>query len=180
MKFGKVVLLVLVMALAASHGVAQGQASVYGEFSSSILSDLSDSRVLYGATTGVLYQGPTLFHRIVVDADIQGRFVTGSNESLNGVTVGPRFSIPMRHGLAPYAEFMVGFARYKSTGSNPNEQALSGTTDSTIQVNGGLTKRLTAHLDAVMDYSYAQYYALGGLYNPKTASGGLIYHFTKR
>jgi len=54
------------------------------------------------------------------------------------------------------------------------------TTDSQIQINGGLAKRVSPRWDISVDYSYSQYYALGGQYNPKTFSVGAIYHFVKR
>ncbi|HZL26331.1 MAG TPA: outer membrane beta-barrel protein [Acidobacteriaceae bacterium] len=173
MKRGWLVLL-LVVGLAAP-AVSHAQVAAYGEFSVSDLHNLVSQDFLLGATTGVLVDGPHIFRALLVSADIQGRFVRKSGESLNGVTVGPRFSLsPKFGGLAPYAEFMVGFARY----NNPNNGG--PTTDSTIQVNGGVTKRVSPRWDVAAEYSYSQYYALGGQYNPKTYSIGAVYHFTKR
>jgi outer membrane autotransporter protein len=154
-------------------GAARAQASVYGEFSVSDLTNLAGTGILYGATTGVLYDGFKMHNRIIVAADIQGRFVHKSGENLNGVTIGPRFEVPIAHGFAPYGEFTVGFARY----NDPNNTA---STDATLQLNAGLAKQVSSHLDVAGDYSYAQYYGLGGEYNPKTFSVGLIYHFVKR
>jgi hypothetical protein len=173
MKRGWVVLLLLVGF--AAPAVSHAQVEAYGEFSVSDLHNLVSTDFLYGATTGVLIDGPHIFHALQVSADIQGRFVRKSGESLNGITVGPRFSLPLkRGGLTPYAEFMLGFARY----NNPNNGG--ATTDSTIQVNAGVAKRVSPRWDAVADYSYSQYYALGGQYNPKTYSIGAVYHFVKR
>lgn len=167
------VLLVLLAALAAP-ALLHAQVSAYGEFSATRMYGPSpDQAYLYGATTGVVVDGPQKGH-VLLSADIQGRFVDGSGRSYNGVTVGPRFAIPMHHGrLTPFAEFMVGFARYKS----PTQAA---STDATIQVNGGVAKAVNARWDIVADYSYAQYYGLGGEFNPKTISLGLMYHFVKR
>ena len=153
---------------------AHAQASIYGEFSVTDLHNLTSTDILYGGTAGLLYDGPTIFRHAVVSADIQGRFVDKGGEMLNGITVGPRFSIPARHGITPFGEFMIGFARYNSG------QVRGSTTDSTIQLNVGATKQLSPRLDVVADYSYSQYYGLGGEYNPKTFSAGVIYHFTKR
>jgi hypothetical protein len=153
--------------------VSHAQAAVYGEFSVTDLHNESTTDLLYGATTGVLVDGPT-FHHVLISGDLQGRFVRKTGESLNGITVGPRVSIPVKYGLVPYAEFMVGFARY----NDPTNQGL--TTDSTFQVNAGVSRRITPHFDLVADYSYAQYYALGGEFNPKTFSIGTIFHFNKR
>ncbi len=152
---------------------AQAQVSIYGEFSASEFNNLTSNNLLYGPTAGVLYDGAKIYGRVIVAADIQGRFVRILGQSLNGITIGPRFEFPLPHGWAPYGEFMVGFARYDSAPTGAS-------TDSTIQLNAGLAKQLSAHIDAVADYSYSQYYGLGGQYNPKTFSIGGIYHFTKR
>lgn len=156
---------------------ARAQVSVYGAFSVSNLTNLSSSDNLYGVTTGVLFEGPKILHIARLDPDIQGRFVHAGTESLNGVTIGPRISIPMHHGFAPYAEFMIGFARYNNIN---NPQIKVATTDSTIQMNGGIAKKVSPRWDVVGEYSYAQYYAGGGEYNPKTYSFGAVYHFVKR
>jgi hypothetical protein len=173
MRLGWVVLLVVAGVIAPR--TARAQAAIYGEFSVSDLHNLVSTDLLYGATTGILVDGPTLFHRVVVAGDLQGRFVHKSGENLDGVTVGPRFAFPLKkHAITPYAEFLVGFARY----NNPNNGG--ATSDSTIQVNMGVLKRLSPRWDAVAEYSYSQYYALGGQYNPKTYSIGGVYHFIKR
>jgi len=183
MKLRKVVLLVVSLAVvaAAVPGHARAQASVYGAFSSSLLTDPVQTHVLYGGTVGVLVGGPTIFGRVRVDADLQARFVSGSGETLDSGMVGPRFTLPLkRHKLAPYAEVMVGFGRYTSQSTNPSLSAPTGTSDGLLQFSGGVSRQLSAHLEAVLDYSYAQFYALGGIYNPKSASIGAVYHFAGR
>jgi hypothetical protein len=152
---------------------AHAQAAVYGEFSVDYMHNLTSTDLLYGATTGFLFEASTS-HHVVLSADVQGRFVGKSGDRMDGVTVGPRFSFPLKHGFAPYAEFMIGLARY-------NNPALGNpATDSTFQVNAGLAKRLTPRFDMVVDYSYAQYDLFGGQFNPKTFSVGTIFHFKKR
>jgi len=182
MKFGRSVALSLfgIVLLGGAWHSAGAQAALYGEFSVSDLHNLVSTDYLYGGTAGVLYDGPTIFKHVLVSANIQGRFLRKSQsapltaELYNGVAIGPRFSVPLKHGISPYGEFLVGFARY-------NSGAIGGsTTDSTIEINAGVAKRLTPHFDLVADYSYAQYYGLGGEYNPKTYSVGGIFHFTKR
>jgi hypothetical protein len=187
MKFGRFRIVKVVLSLVGAFllvcavSKAHAQAALYGEFSASDLHNLVSTDYLYGGTAGLLYEGPTIFKHIVVSADIQGRFVRksaaqsgNSAELYNGITFGPRFSVPLKHGIAPYGEFLLGFARYDSGVVH------GSTTDSTIQINGGVTKMLSPHFDVVADYSYAQYYGLGGEYNPKTYSIGGIFHFTKR
>lgn len=154
---------------------ARAQASIYGEFSASDLHNLSDTQIYYGGTAGLLVGGFSAFSRLHIQPDIQGRFVNHSGgERLDGLTLGPRFSVDLKHGLSPYGEFMLGFARYNSG------QASGSTTDATIQLNAGLAKRVSPRFDVVADYSYSQYYALGGEYNPKTFSVGGIFHLTRR
>lgn len=180
MKFSWAVLLVLV-GLAVPRA-SQAQVSVYGEFSASDFHNLVSRDFLYGATGGLLYDGPTIFHHVVVSADIQGRFVNGAGDTWNGITVGPRFTVPFKHfgRIAPYGEFLVGFARFNGNQASYIENGSGVTTDSTIQVNAGVSKPISPRFDVVADYSYAQYYAYGGQYNPKTFSLGTIFHFTKR
>jgi len=175
MKYGWVLLLLLVAGMAPRK--AEAQAEVYGQFSVTDLTNLNGTNLLYGGTTGLVIDGPT-WHSMVISADIQGRFVRKSGESLNGAAAGPRFSFPLKkHGLTPYGEFLVGFARYNN---NYFPGQIGATTDSQIQINGGLAKRVSPRWDISADYSYSQYYALGGQYNPKTFSVGAVFHFVKR
>jgi len=178
MKFSWAVVLLLLVGFAIPRTSA-AQVSVYGDFSATKLQNLVSDDILYGATTGVLADVVTRKH-LVASADIQGRFVYGDSESMDGVTVGPRFAIPLKHGFAPYGEFMVGFARFHGNAQSVYYNGTSQTTDSTIQLNGGLTKRLTPRFDAFGEFSYAEYFAYGGQYNPKTFSVGAVFHFTKR
>ena len=175
MKYGWVLLLLLVAGFAPKQ--AEAQAEAYGQFSVTDLTNLASTDLLYGVTTGLVIDGPT-WHRMLISADIQGRFVRMSGESLNGAAAGPRFSFPLKkHGLTPYGEFLVGFARYNTT---THQYQLGATTDSQIQINGGVAKRVSSRWDISADYSYSQYYALGGEYNPKTFSVGAVFHFVKR
>lgn len=163
---------------------AGAQVSIYGEFSSSEFHNLVSRNFLSGATTGVLFEGFQFARRLQLSGDIQGRFVAGSGERFDGITVGPRIGVEIHRfgGLAPYGEFLVGFARFHGNaatafynGANNNQ-----TTDGTWQANAGVTKRLSPRWDLVADYSYSQYYAYGGQYNPKTFSLGGVWHFVKR
>jgi hypothetical protein len=175
MKYGWVVLLVLAGVMLPN--AAQAQTSVYAEFTASNLQGGPKGDYLYGGQAGVLIDGPTLFHQVLLQADIQGRFVTKNGEALNAVLVGPRFSVAPKkkyfYKLSPFAEFNVGFARYND-GSN------NSSTDGLFSTQGGVTRPITSHLDAVLDYSYAFYGYNFGCYQPQSYSGGVLYHFTKR
>jgi opacity protein-like surface antigen len=133
--------------------------------------------MLYGFTGGLIVDGPT-WHHMTISADIQTRTVRKSGESLTGAGAGPRFSFPLKHGFTPYGEFLVGFARYNN--SIYTYEPMGSTTDGQIQVNGGVAKKVSPRWDISADYSYSQYYALGGEYNPKSFSVGAIFHFVKR
>jgi outer membrane autotransporter protein len=156
---------------------AHAQAGVYGEFSVAKMQNLQRDNLLYGVTTGLVVDGAKFGH-FQFAGDLQGRFEHKSQLSFNGVTVGPRVYLFGGHGFRPYAEFMVGFARINSVQDDPDNPTPS--TDATIQINGGVAKRLNAHWDLAADYSYSQYYAFGGEYNPKTFSVGAVYYFSKR
>jgi len=157
---------------------AHSQTAVYASFSDSVMTNLVTTQYVPGATVGLLVDGPLLFHHAQLATSIQGRFVESSTTKLNGGAAGPRFTFPLKHGFAPYAEFMVGFARLYSSGANTG---FSGsTTDAELEINAGVARRIGPRLDIVADYSYAQYYALGGQYNPKTVSIGAIFHLSRR
>lgn len=175
MKYGWVVLLFLAGIFVPK---AKAQVAFYGEFSESVMTNEHTTFYLPGVTAGVLLDGPTVLHHLTISADLQGRFLNKSSARVNGVAGGPRFTLALKHGWAPYGEFLVGFARYYNNGFP--QDVPGSTTDSLIQTNGGVARRISPHFDAVMDFSYEQYYAMGGEYNPKTASVGVIYHLNKR
>jgi hypothetical protein len=175
MKYGWVVLLLLGAGIASPK--AKAQAEVYGDFTATRISSAVNTDMLYGATTGLILDGPT-WHRMVISADIQARFVGKSGLSLTGAAAGPRFSFPLkRHGFTPYGEFLVGFARFNNT---IYTNQLGATSDGQIQVNGGVAKKVSPRWDIEANYSYSQFYALGGQYNPKSFGIGAIFHFVKR
>lgn len=163
----------LLMCIAPAIGHAQGAA--YGTFSVTRAQGAASDSMLYGATTGLLLTRLTGLKGFDLGANLQGRFVSTGNFSLDGISFGPRVQLPKVIGLRPYAEFLVGFAHVKSTADQANSS-----TDSTMQINGGVMKRITPHLDVVGEYSYSQLYAFGGEYNPKTFSVGGVYHFSRR
>lgn len=173
-KMKRSVVLFLLLVASVAPAVMHAQVSAYGEFSASkMYGPTPDQAFLYGATTGLVIDGPRK-GKLLLSADLQGRFLAGSSRKYNGVSIGPRVSFPLRHGrLTPYAEFLFGFARY----SSPTQIA---STDASIQINGGVAKAISSRLDIIADYSYAQYYGNGGEFNPKTFGVGLMYHFVKR
>jgi hypothetical protein len=158
-------------------GSARAQISAYGMFTASELNQGSSSNTLYGGTAGVLFDGANFFRRVVVAGDIQFRDVDGSGERLVGLGAGPRVSVRLEKiGLAPYAEFLVGFDRYRAS----TQPGVQNTTDEQWQANVGVAKRMTPWFDLVAEYSYSQDGANLGEYTPKSFSVGAIFHFTKR
>lgn len=172
----KAVLLVTSVVLALVPTLARAQASVYAEFSASDLKGGLQTNYLYGGTTGLIVDGPKLFHKVLLQGNLQGRFVEKNGESLYGGTVGPRFVMPFEgYGFRPYAEFLVGFARF--TKGVPVNNLV--TTDNTFQVGVGAARHIRGHFDAIVDYSYAQYGAENGQYNPHTYSAGILFHISR-
>lgn len=167
--------MVLLMAMGLlSVGVAGAQASVYVDFSASKLTNLVDTTVLYGPTVGLSGQVAKL-HNVNLSADFRGSFLGGSGKRLDGLVIGPRASF-VTHRFEPYAEFMVGFARFNDGLGAKN----SSSTDSELEFNGGVDRRVTKRFDwRVFEFSYGQYYGLGGEYNPKTFSTGIVFHGAK-
>jgi hypothetical protein len=142
---------------------------------------------LYGGTAGILVDVGTGWHdRMTLSADFQGNFVysnthPGSSgagysqgETYDAITIGPRLSFaPTLFKLAPYVQGNFGFAR--------NHDPLNhSATDNVFGEQGGVVRRLTPRLDAVLDYSYARFGYNSGYYTPQTFSLGAIYHFAKR
>ena len=166
-------LFVVPLIILAAPQALRAQVLVYMEASASDLKSGPAGDYLYGGTAGLLLQGPAVFKRLVLSGDVQTRYVDHNGERLMGVAVGPRASLPIhRFKLNPYVEFMVGYARYRaSTAANAEN-----TTDNQWQVNMGVSRPLSSRLDLVADYSYSQYGANGGEYNPKSYSAGLIFH----
>jgi opacity protein-like surface antigen len=73
---------------------------------------------------------------------------------------------------------MGGFARLYS--NSPGSNFNGSTTDTEIEADAGVAKRITRHWDVTVDYSYARYSALDRMYSPQTFSIGTIFHFQKR
>jgi hypothetical protein len=150
---------------------AAAQISAYGELTGAQLTNLVGTSVLFGPTVGVT---DTLVRRIHVEAgiDLRGSFL-GASKRLDGVAGGPVLSFWVR-GIRPYAEFLVGYAHSNGGLSTP----YSGASSAQIELIGGVDKQLNRHLYwRVFEYSYEQYYALGGEFNPKNFSTGLVYRF---
>ena len=161
------------VALVLASNMAHSQVSFYGDFSASKLTYQSNTNVLYGPTIGAFVNIADL--KIVkFSGDIRATFTGSSGVRLDGVVVGPRFERDLKFlKLKPYAEFMVGFARY----NNGLNQVASSSSDSQIQINGGVDRPIAKLFDwRVFEYSYMQYYGLSGQYNPKTFSTGVVFH----
>ena len=171
MKLGR--WLVLGLCLFAGRA-ALAQVDAYADFSASKLTNLDSTRVFYGPTIGVSAHVASPAH-MRLSGDIRATLYGGSNH-LYGLAVGPKVSF-LTHRLQPYAEFLVGYARYNDGLGRPS----SGTTDAQLQVNFGVDRAVTHKFDwRVFEFGYEQYYALGGQFNPKTFSTGVVYHLGRR
>lgn len=153
---------------------ASSQVSVYANMSASKLTNDTDSFVLYGPTIGVTARVVSK-PRLSFYGDIRGEFY-GSARRMDGVAIGPKVGFPLKK-FEPYAELLVGFARYNDGLGTRN----SGTTDAHVEANFGVDRQVTPRFDwRIFEFGYQQFYALGGTYNPKTFSTGVVYHVGKR
>jgi len=156
---------------------ATSQAAAYVDFSASKLTGgiaTTTTNVLYGPTIGLTAQLGSKAH-LKFYADIRAG-IYGSGQKLDEVGLGPKLGLDFKKFEA-YAELLVGFARYNDGLGNP----ASGSTDSQVDMNFGLDRRITERFDwRVIEFGYEQYYGLGGVYNPKTFSTGVVMHIGKR
>lgn len=170
-------LAVVALGVVASAVPAVSQVSAYAEFSASKLTggiSTQTTSVLYGPTFGITAQLANK-PRLKFYGDVRAGLY-GTSQRLDGVAVGPKIGYPIKKFEA-YAEALVGFARYNDGLGNK----ASATTDAQIQFNFGADRRVTERLDwRVFEFGYEQYYALGGVYNPKTFSTGVVVHLGKR
>ena len=167
MKFGWLLVFALGVAVVKP---ASSQVSMYADFSASKLTGgmgTTTTTFLYGPTIGLTAE---LAKKKFLDlsGDVRGGFYA-NGVRLNGVAVGPKLGFDIKQFQA-YTEILVGFARY-------NDGAGNASTDAQTEVNFGLDLRGKGRLDwRLFEFGYEQYYGLGGEYNPKTFSTGLVVH----
>jgi len=153
---------------------ASSQVSVYGEFSASKLTGglaTTTTNVLYGPTIGLTAQLGAV-KNLKLYGDLRTGFY-GNSVKLDEAAIGPKLGLDFRKFEA-YAEILVGFGRY-------NDGAGNASTDAQTEINCGLDLRGSKRLDwRIFEYGYEQYYGLGGEFNPKTFSTGVVVHIGKR
>jgi hypothetical protein len=153
---------------------AHAQVSAYADFTAAKLTNLVGTKVLYGPSIGLTATLVPLSH-LKIGVDLRGSFLGGS-QRLDGLALGPIFTFSVK-GLKPYAEILVGFARY----NDGLGTSTSTTTDGQLNFAGGIDKHITGHFDwRIVEYDYEQYYALGGQFNPKNFSTGVVYHLAPK
>jgi len=162
----KLALFAAVALLCAPVWRAHAQASAYVDLTAAKFTGSAGSNYLYGPTFGV--SGPVAgSERIVLSFDARGQ-VLGTSQKYDSIAVGPRVRVRIK-GLDPYGEFLVGFARY-------NDGAGNATTDAEINFNAGIERAIKGPISwRIFEYGYKQYYALGGQFNPKSFSTGIVY-----
>jgi hypothetical protein len=132
------------------------------------------TNVLVGPTIGVTAELGQKAH-LKFSGDLRAGFYGGSMR-LDGLAIGPKVALPIRKYVA-YTEFLVGFARY----NNGQNLPASSSTDSQIEINSGLDRPITKRFDwRIFEFGYEQYYGLGGEFNPKTFSTGIVAHLGGR
>jgi hypothetical protein len=152
---------------------AVSQVSAYADFSASKLTNLVQTSVLYGPTLGITAE-LTHGRRFRLGGDVRGE-IYGTSQRLDAAAVGPRAIVSLGK-YEGYGEFLVGFGRYNDGLGN----AASATTDSIIEINGGVDRNISSRISwRVFEFGYKQFYGLGGQFNPKTFSSGVVFHITK-
>jgi hypothetical protein len=153
---------------------ASSQVAVYADFSASKLTGgltSTTTNFLYGPTIGLTALVGTK-KNINLSGDLRTGFY-GNGSRLSEISVGPKVGLDVKRFEA-YTEILVGFARY-------NDGAGNASTDAQTEVNFGLDMQGKGRLDwRVFEFGYEQYYGLGGEFNPKTFSTGVVVHLGKR
>jgi hypothetical protein len=171
-----------VVLLSAGAGLlptCRAQMAVYAELSGSRLRNLQTTSYLVGPTIGF---DDTLFFKrhFGLGFDVRGSFY-GDGERLQQISAGPTINRRF-HRVIPYAELLAGVARYNDGDLNPVPYGLGGPYQSAssgeAQFVAGVDYVLGGRVDLrVFEYTYEQFYGLGGQYNPKTFSTGLHLRF---
>lgn len=152
---------------------ALSQVAVYGEGTATHLSHDTPDHI-YGGTAGILLEYPGVFHTVRLSAGVQGSYANTSGVMLSSGTLVARATLhPYLLKIAPFIQGNVGLAKY-------DDNLNTASTDYLFGGQVGLTRRITSHLDAVLDYGYSRYGYNIGQYSPQTYSIGAIYHFKKR
>jgi hypothetical protein len=167
MKFGWLLVFALGVAVVKP---ASSQVSVYADFSASKLTGgvaTTSTTFLYGPTIGLTAElGKRKF--MTLSGDLRGGFYANGIR-LNEIAFGPKVGFDVKQFQA-YTEILVGFGRY-------NNGAGVASTDGQTEVNFGVDLKGKGRLDwRLFEFGYEQYYGLGGEYNPKTFSTGLVVH----
>ena len=169
----KIVWLLVFMLGVAVARPASAQISVYADFSASKLTGgitTTTTTVLYGPTIGLTAQLASK-KRMRVYGDVRtGYYSNGVH--FTEAAIGPKLGLEMKKFEA-YGEVLVGFGRYDNGGAN--------STDAQTEANFGLDLKGSGMLDwRVFEFGYQQYYGMGGEFNPKTFSTGVVVHLGKR
>jgi hypothetical protein len=168
MKFGWLLVFALGAVVAKP---AAAQVSVYADFSVSKLTNLASTNFVFGPTIG-LTAHVAGGKRLNLSGDLRTGFYQHSR-GLDQVAIGPKVGLGLKKFEA-YTEVLVGFARY----NDPNNAA---STDAQLEVNSGLDWKRKGPIDwRVFEFGYEQYYGIGGQFNPKTFSTGLVLNLGKR
>jgi hypothetical protein len=173
MKFRWLIVFALGVAVAKP---ASSQVSAYADWSVTKLTGglgTTSTNYLTGPTIGLTAHLAGSKH-LILSGDIRGGFY-GKTVKLDQVAIGPKLALAFKKYQA-YGELMVGFARY----NDGLGHAASGSTDAQAEINFGLDRNFAGRWGwRIFDYGYEQYYGLGGEFNPKTFSTGLIFHLSK-
>jgi hypothetical protein len=151
--------------------VAAAQVGIYANFSAAQL-NVGDSNWVYGPTVGAYYDA---LHFGVGSAGLDFRaqlFNNNSTATLDSGLAGIRVAVhPPVFPVKPYIEGLagVGHADFSASG------AATSATRFEYAFLGGVDYTLLPHVDwRVTEFSYGGISALGGSFNPKILSTGIV------
>jgi hypothetical protein len=158
-------------------GAAQAQTAIYGEFSAAKL-NAPNTSWMYGPTVGLYHDSE---HGLFATGlDVRGTFAGRgntngpyTNQTLDTILGGVRLAVtPRVLPFKPYGEVLGGFGHLK-TGEG---SARTSSTKFAYQFVGGVDFTLLPRIDwRVVEFSYGQLAGLGGSFNPKTLSTGIVF-----
>jgi len=150
---------------------AAAQVSAYADFTTDRFTNNGGTSYLFGPTIGLTATLVPLSH-LSVGADLRASLM-GGKQRLDGIAIGPVFAFSSNN-VKPYAEILVGFARY----NDGLGTSTSASTNSELDIIGGIDAHLKGHLDwRVVEFAYQQYFAIGTQVVPVSLSTGIVYRF---
>jgi hypothetical protein len=154
---------------------AFGQVGIYANFSAAQL-NVGNTNWVYGPTIGAYYDA---YHFGIASAGLDLRaqlFNNNANATLDSGLVGLRLAAhPPVFPLKPYIEGLAGIGHAEFSATGATTVYSTSATRFEYSFLAGLDYTLLPHIDwRVAEFSYGGISALGGSFNPKVLSTGIV------